>query len=270
MECLEREKNDLAQSKAKKDQLLNIQLSAQAKLETKYRKQDAVVAGLRKNGSVLKSQLSKKQAEANALKIKIASLIAEENRKAEEAKRRQEEMAKKVSDSHSDKSYADARKRKPRSGSDTAGSNNTSVASTGAQTGFAAMKGSLRRPVDGLFRITNRFGRHALPELPDVVYDNPGIDAQTTSGTPAKAVYEGEVSGVYMLPGFSTVVIVNHGNYYTVYGNIDSPSVRVGTKVKQGQSLGVLAPDEENPGYSSIHFEVWKNREKLNPEQWLK
>ncbi len=63
-------------------------------------------------------------------------------------------------------------------------------------------------------------GRHSLPELPDVMYDNPGIDAEVTAGSVAQAVYAGKVSGVYMIPGFSTVVIVSHGNYYTVYGNL--------------------------------------------------
>ena len=65
-------------------------------------------------------------------------------------------------------------------------------------------------------------------------------------------------------------MIVNHGNYYTVYGNIASPSVKVGDVVKQGQAVGKLAPSEDDPSHSSIHFEVWKNRDKLNPLDWIR
>ncbi len=135
---------------------------------------------------------------------------------------------------------------------------------------FASMRGSLPRPVSGAFRITGKFGRHSLPDLPDVTYDNPGIDVEVSKGASVSSVYEGKVSGVYVVPGFSTVVIVNHGDYYTVYGNIASASVKVGDKVKQGQTLGRLTEDFDNPGHSSLHFEVWKGREKVNPSNWIK
>ena len=135
---------------------------------------------------------------------------------------------------------------------------------------FEAAKGNLPRPVSGAFRVTSPFGRHPLPDLPDVMYDNPGIDAEVSQGASAQAVFSGRVSGVYMLPGYNTVVIVNHGGYYTIYGNIASSAVKVGDTVKQGQALGKLASDPDLPGHSSIHFEVWKNREKLNPMNWIR
>ena len=73
-----------------------------------------------------------------------------------------------------------------------------------------------------------------------------------------------------MVPGYNTVVIVNHGNYYTVYGNIQGAAVKVGDAVKQGQNLGRLAADEDEPGFSTIHFEVWHNRDKMNPAEWIR
>ena len=131
------------------------------------------------------------------------------------------------------------------------------------------MRGRLPKPVAGGFRVVSPFGRQSLPDLPDVVYDNPGIDAEVAKGASAQAVYSGNVSAVYRVPGFSVVVIVNHGNYYTVYGNIESASVKVGDNVRQGQSLGRLAPDADDPSHSTIHFEVWRHREKLNPMSWI-
>ena len=132
------------------------------------------------------------------------------------------------------------------------------------------MKGNLPRPVSGAFKVVVPFGRHSLPDLPSVEYDNPGIDAEVAPGSSAMAVYAGEVSGVYLLKGFDAVVIVNHGSYYTVYGNIATPIVKVGDKVKTGQALGKLFTDASDNNRTVIHFEVWKGREKQNPMLWIK
>jgi peptidase M23 len=318
---LTQQKELLVQSRREKDIALSRQIAAQNQLNTQYQRQDAVVGELRRNGQALQSHLAKKQQEANALKSRIAALIAEENRKAEEARRAEEarkaaeearlaeearkaeeakllaeqtekskpeekqekkkdkKQTKKADKQKGKQDYAEARKRKPRSSkpseSEASASpdvnKNASAKASASQAGnFAAMRGSLPRPVSGAFRVTSQFGRHSLPELPDIMYDNPGIDAETSAGASAQAVYGGKVSGVYVIPGFSTVIIINHGNYYTVYGNISSPAVKVGDVVKQGQALGRLGPDEEDPTHSSIHFEVWKNRDKLNPLDWIR
>lgn len=225
--------------------------------------------------SASKSEVSKKETSKKEASKKETS-------KKETAKK---ETTKKESGKKKDKSYADARKRRPRSQSSgntkTEASKPTSPAQTPAKTptkpsvvaggnGFESMKGSLPRPVAGAFRVVSPFGRQTLPELPDVVYDNPGIDAEVAKGAVVQAVYGGTVSAVYVVPGFSTVVIVNHGNYYTVYGNIASPAVKVGDSVKQGGALGKLAVDADDPSHSTIHFEVWKKREKQNPMSWIR
>ena len=211
------------------------------------------------------------------------------------------ETSKKEESKSGDKDYASARQRKPRSNSgqketpkkdtpkkDTPKEQSNSkpkqetpksqpqketqpgkgaAASSGD---FAAMKGSLPRPVSGAWRVTGKFGRHALPDLPDVTYDNPGIDVDVSKGASVNSVFRGTVSGVYMVPGFATVVIVCHGDYYTVYGNVASAAVKVGDTVKQGQHLGKVAEDADNPGHGAFHFEVWKGREKLNPSSWIR
>lgn len=109
-----------------------------------------------------------------------------------------------------------------------------------------------------------------MPELPEIVYDNPGIDAEVSKGASVKAVSLGKVSGVYKVAGYGTVVILNHGDYYTVYGNLDSVNVSVGSQVGTGQIVGKAASDPDDPRNGSVHFEVWRGREKLNPESWLR
>lgn len=211
-------------------------------------------------------------AKSSSSKSKTKTKENEKNDKKDTARRRKTKDKntgstenKNIASVEAPKNYADARKRTPRSNNTV----NVSSAQSGA-TSFEGMKGKLPYPVAGPFRLTSSFGQQTLPDLPDVMYDNPGIDAEVNRGASAIAVYEGKVSGVYMIPGYNTVVIVNHGNYYTVYGNISSPSVKVGDMVSVGQGLGLLAAQEDDDTHGSIHFEVWRNREKLNPQEWLK
>lgn len=341
LNVLNQERAALAQSRDMYGKALARNVTAQKQLETQYSKQDAIVVQLKANGSALKTHLAQKQQEANALKGRVAALIAAEQRaaeqreaerlaaekraaeqraaeekaardrelamtpkpgKAEEAKEpakekpketkakeqrkrrpkqskqaqskqqpRQEKTEPQKNAGNSGREYAEARNRRPRA---SAPSGSSSASASGSKpaggSNFASMRGSLPRPVGGAFNITSRFGPHSLPDLPDVVYDNPGIDAEVARGATAQAVYAGKVSGVYMIPGFSTVVIVNHGGYYTVYGNLASASVKVGDVVKQGSAVGRVADSEDSPGHGQIHFEVWKNRDKQDPLAWIR
>lgn len=194
----------------------------------------------------------------------------EETKKAQPKKQKTPEVP---SEKSSEKNYAEARGRRPRSkaeGNTTGSTSAPKPSKASGASGFAASKGSLPRPVSGQFSIVSHFGRHSLANMEDVMYDNPGIDAVVAKGASAQAVYDGTVTGVYVLDGFSTVVIVNHGEYYTVYGHIGTPTVKKGDKVKQGQPLGHLVSDPDEGGRTLIHFEVWKNREKQNPEAWIR
>lgn len=338
---LKTQKEQLTTSKQQHDKALATQLAAQNSLEGQYRQKDALVTELRANGEALRTHLAKKQVEANALRSRVAALIAAEQAEAErkaaaeraaaerkaaaqraaaekaaaekaaaeraaaekaeaekaaaeknvarqekKTKKKKEEPARRqtASDTKSKKQeekqsggeYAQARKRRPKNAESKASAPAKTQPQKPAQTadpaasGFASMKGSLPRPVSGAFRVTSYFGVHSLPDLPDVKYDNPGIDAEVGHGASAVAVYGGKVSGVYMIPGYGTVVIVSHGNYYTVYGNLTSAMVKVGDVVKQGQGVGSVADSEDNPGHGLIHFEVWHNREKQNPLSWIR
>lgn len=277
----------LSQTRSDKDRMLARESASRNQLASQKSRQDAVVANLKKNGNALRSHLRRKQAEARELSSRINALIAEEQRRQErerEAAAKAEEKrladAKKKADAASKngeaaaddkksagsgRDYAQARKRNPRG----VKSDAAKAAEAGAASTFESLKGRLPRPVAGTFNVTGLFGRHPLPSLPNVEYDNPGIDAECAKGAYAQAVYPGRVSGVYMLPGYGTVVIVSHGSYYTVYGNLSSASVKVGDQISQGQRIGSLAPDPDDDSRSSIHFEVWRNRDKLNPLDWI-
>ena len=208
-------------------------------------------------------------------KEKADRKFAEAKAKAEEKLRQEQEKEKKNSE-RTARRKSDRRDKKTDGGKEAVKSNEPlpdiapKTAEKGANVNFASLRGSLPRPVDGTWRITNPFGRHAMPEMPEIEYDNPGIDAEVASGAIVKSVCGGKVSGVYKVAGYGTVVIVNHGDYYTVYGNLASTNVAVGTKVGGGHALGTAGKDPDDSRRSSVHFEVWKGREKQNPSSWLR
>lgn len=129
---------------------------------------------------------------------------------------------------------------------------------------FAENKGKLPWPVkNGI--VTLGFGQHTAGK--NVGYDNPGIRIQTHQDMPVAAVFDGEVTVVIPMQGLGYVVVVKHGRFYTVYGNLRSLAVKKGDKVRVGQQLGVAITDSE--GLTEVHFQVMDVRVEQNPEVWL-
>lgn len=172
--------------------------------------------------------------------------------------------------------YAEARKRQPRTSTAETSKSTASGTSSASATpkAFENMRGSLPKPVNGTFRIVSAFGVHPIsPELPDIMDENLGIDAHVANGAAANAVFDGEVLKVYdrtNTPGFRNIVVVKHGDYITVYANLETVGVKSGQKVTQGQKLGTVGSDFDDANYGLIHFEVWKNQTHLNPADWIK
>lgn len=133
--------------------------------------------------------------------------------------------------------------------------------------GFAANKGRLPWPVEKGF-ISGHYGKHQHPIYENVTINNKGIYIQTTAGADARAVYEGEVT-TCMVMGSTYAIIIQHGNYRTVYTGIQTPAVKPGDKVQAKQNIGRIAsnPDEDNK--TELQFQVWQDRDLLNPELWL-
>jgi murein hydrolase activator len=134
---------------------------------------------------------------------------------------------------------------------------------------FAANKGRLPYPVN-VGTVVERFGRNAHPTISNVYTDNNGIDISTNRGAEVRAVFEGEVSSVITIPGAGKAVIISHGNYRTVYANMQDVYVTKGAKVSHKHLLGSLLPQGN---ISILHFEIHvingNTPQKLNPELWL-
>ena len=132
---------------------------------------------------------------------------------------------------------------------------------------FGKMTGKLKSPVNkGI--VISKFGIHYHPVLKNVKIKNNGIDIKVLSGSSVNCVYDGVVTRVVVIPGYNKAVIVRHGKYLTVYANLKSVDVKNGQKVKLGQKIGTVYSGEgENSNV--VHFEIWNEKIKQNPEKWL-
>ena len=250
---------------------------SQRQLEAQRKETDQLVGKLRSEGSSLKALLKEKERKARALDRELDKLIAEEQRRREqeqrEAERREREARRK------------ARQNKPaKTSTETATATNTSrpsksrpeaptsvAAADRALTGsFESNKGRLLFPVAGRYRIVRGFGRQKHPELEHVETDNSGIDIEAVGGGKARAVFKGRVSEIFKQPGYGTIIMVRHGNYLTIYANLSQIDVAKGQEIQAGQSLGTIYPDPDEDDRSILHFELRKERTKLNPLLWVK
>jgi len=124
---------------------------------------------------------------------------------------------------------------------------------------------SLRWPVE-TGRVTSRFGRQVHPVLKTVTENN-GIEITTPAGSRVLAVADAEVSLVTFIAGFGNIVILNHNNgFRTVYGNLSDVLVEENQPLKEGEIVGRSG---DSIAGDILHFEIWREREKLNPELWL-
>lgn len=245
-----------------------------------------LVTSLQSQGRELQQVLKQKQERAASLNAELNRLIAAEQERLERQRRereqkREQERKKKAREQKKNKtgdaSPDVAKPEKPRNAPATPPQKQREVvpddianADTKLTGDFAAHKGRLLFPVGAAYRMVHSYGRQRHPDMQHVVTDNNGIDFEVKGGTRARAVFAGEVASVLQVPGYNTVVMLRHGEYYTVYTNLVNLAVRTGQQVTAGQALGSVWADPERQGYGTVHFEVRRNRQTLNPMEWVR
>ena len=131
---------------------------------------------------------------------------------------------------------------------------------------FAANMGKLPWPADG--PVVDSFGKHNHPVYKNVEMPfNNGVNIALGKDTAVKAVFDGTVSNVVVIPGYNKCVLVQHGGYFTFYCKLASVNVKAGDKVKTGQVLGRV---DTIAGETQLHFELWEGKQPQNPEYWLR
>ncbi len=227
----------LEREKAEKSKLLAAHTQQQATLGAELADKDRLVKTLKEDESKLLSELKKQQSAHDQLNRTIENII-------------RTEMTRKKKDA-----------RKPEAL--TASKEDETALVAGASSSFEQRKGKLPMPVAKGY-ITRQFGAQPHPTLQSIKISNNGIDIRTDKSAEVFAVFEGTVVGTQFVPGYQNMVIVQHGAYYTVYSNLAELFVKRGDTVTARQAIGKLG--EEKP---EIHFEVWKEKDRLNPTLWI-
>ena len=133
---------------------------------------------------------------------------------------------------------------------------------------FQKLRGRLPWPVDGGF-IARAYGKQKHPTLKNIEITNNGIDIRSSEEAPVRSVFEGKVAGVQYIPGHDYTVIIQHGNYYTVYSNLSETNLSKGDIVGAGSLVGKVSTNPIS-GAAELHFELWREKERLNPASWIK
>ncbi|MBR5855313.1 MAG: peptidoglycan DD-metalloendopeptidase family protein [Paludibacteraceae bacterium] len=133
--------------------------------------------------------------------------------------------------------------------------------------GFEANQGRLPWPVEKGF-ISGHFGKHQHPIHEHVTVNNKGIYLQTVIGAQARSIYEGEVTSCAQING-SYAVIIQHGNYRTVYSPLKKIYVKQGDKIKAKQAIGDIVTDTTEDNKTELYFQIYKDRSIINPSLWL-
>lgn len=254
-------------------------------LEGEKTEQEQVVNELKKRETEITKEIKAKQNEASKLEKEIQRIIADEMRKAREKAERDvlETDARDVGliagkdfTSRTDNKRLRVlinEKRKSMNlteapAAEAAPSYSYSLTPEARQlaANFAANKGTLPWPVErGI--VVGKFGKQPHPVAKGIVVNNPHIEIATEKGSKARAAFDGEVTSVIRIPGANKAVLVRHGNYFTVYGNLVEVYVKAGDKVRLKQELGTIYTDKENQ--TVLEFGLWLDDQIQNPEPWL-
>lgn len=250
-------------------------------LEQKRVETDKVVAQLKSEGNNLRTVLREKEEQQRRLDRELDKIIAEEQarierqrkeaeRKEQERKRKEAEAKKRTTAQASSPKPVETPAKTPEPATPAPPATSVAAADRALTGSFESNQGKLLFPVAGKYRIVRGFGRQKHPQLAHVETENSGIDIEAISSKQARAVFDGTVSATFKQPGYGTIVMIRHGNYLTIYANLDAISVKNGDKVRTGQTLGTIITDPDEDNRAILHFELRKERTKLNPMLWVR
>jgi len=221
--------NDLNVRKVEKLTAINLKLTERATLLNESERTDKIIKELKQKEKELVEELEKKKEIAKKLEKEIEDIIKNEAKK---------------------KKLASLSKNEKLISSD-----------------FEKNKGKFPWPTDNGI-VTGKFGEHPHPVMKEIKVRNNGIDITTASRSSVKVIFSGVVSKVFTIKGANSTIIVQHGNFFTVYHNIINVKVKAGDKLQTKDIIGEVYTDLKT-GESVLHFELWKELEKLDPELWL-
>lgn len=267
----------LDENKKEKSHLLLDQLTEKKTLGKDKDQQAKIVSNLTKQQKSLQQQLAKKQKEATSLNNSIQAAIrreilaeqkkaAERARLAEQARLAKLAAAAKANAKSNTNPPSAATTSKPTAKPPASGSSILASSPEDAKlsSSFMGNRGRLQKPAQGI--VTQGFGQYKYKS--NVTLFNPGINIKTAAGASVHAIFEGQVSQVFMVLN-NYAVMIRHGEYFSIYSKLKSVNVSAGQKVSTRQALGTVANDPSE-GISEMQFQIWKGRSPVDPSGWVR
>ena len=238
-ERLAQQKDKLIEESATKVYLVSLKKEElQSVNSTKNEKQE-LVKKLSKSERVFRKQLQDKQKKAKELDDRIRKIIEEEIRKARE----------KAKKNNKDDSFG------------------LTPEALALSSEFANNKGKLPWPLEkGV--IISRYGKQKHAVFAGVETFNNGVDIATDQNSTVRVIFDGTVSRIFFIKGEGKAVLINHGEYFSVYSGLKEVSVKTGDKLLSKEKIGVVVTQEQE-NKTELHFEIWKGYDKHDPSNWL-
>ena len=235
----------IAQKKTKQKLISENEVSKRQLTEERIAQQE-LVATLKKDESKFISQIQTKQKEADKIDREIDALIkaaiAEANRIANASKKVTKEPA-------------------------AAGGFALTAEDKALAASFSSNKGKLPWPVEkGM--VVKSFGTHQHPQFPNVTTNSSGVEIAAEDNAPVRSIFEGNVMSIQVIKGANKSVLIQHGDYISVYSNLATVTVHKGDKVTTKQKIGTVAKSPTE-GRTVLKFYIYRNSTKFNPADWI-
>ena len=228
---LEKEREELQALKKEAESVKVVRAAELKKLQGEEKQSNKIVKQLQSNRKKYQAQLASKKKEVDALNREIERMVSSAMK-----------------------------------GGSSKGSSAKTEYDKNLAAEFSRNKGNLPWPADG--PVVDRFGQKYHPVYKNLkLPPNNGVDIALSKGTKVRAVFDGVVKQIVVMPGYNKCILVQHGNYFTFYCKLGSTSVKAGDKIKTGDLLGTV--DMIN-GQVLLHFQVWQGNKPQNPEHWLR
>lgn len=228
---LEKEREDLKVLKKEAESVKAVRSAELVKLQGEEKQSDKIVKQLQKNRRMYQNQLAAKKRQVDALNREIERLVSSAMK-----------------------------------GGTYKGSSGKTDFDRKLAAEFSKNKGNLPWPADG--PIVDRFGQKFHPVYKNLkLPPNNGVDIALSKGAKIRAVFDGVVRQIVVMPGYNKCILVQHGNYFTFYCKLGSTSVKAGDMVKTGDLLGTVDVINDQV---QLHFQVWQGNKPQNPEHWLR
>ena len=229
--ALEKEKEELQVLKKEAESVKAVRTAELKKLQGEEKQSDKIVRQLQSNRKKYQSQLAAKKRQVDALNREIERLVSSA-------------MGGSSSKTSSGKTEYDRK----------------------LAAEFSRNKGNLPWPADG--PVVDKFGQKYHPVYKNLkLPPNNGVDIALAKGSKVRAVFDGVVKQIVVMPGYNKCILVQHGNYFTFYCKLGSTSVKAGDKIKTGDLLGTVDVINDQ---ILLHFQVWQGNKPQNPEHWLR